>query len=416
MKINQIVGEATGDPLGTVSAAPDASGKIKIKTPTGTEIETTKDALLPGAKPGTVQMKPDAAGDQLKPGTQVVSAEAMGDISTMPTTEFVKGIYAAAAENGMDAPDVEAVKKQMVLAPNGEVDIIATMQKAVQVFQSPEWKQMLADLDALVKRAEAQQPNAELSRIQELAGISEASNDTNDAIHAWNDKYSKYSGTNGPDLVNGWIDGMTSSGIISDGWEENEVYELEQRLGKEMGEWEPEDYDYVSDNEDTLLPISTAMVEELASILGVDAVGEEEANQVANILYGSTDESTGELDRIKKLSGLKGEDISFNGVTQHANGDMSYNQGPLSMRQNKDGSSDMTANIGNTTARVQQNPIGVKTLTAQGPEADSINSVDASADRKGVDPKKFASFRKQNPAAVKESPELIAMLSIAGLR
>jgi hypothetical protein len=173
MKINQIVGEATGDPLGTVSAAPDASGKIKIKTPTGTEIETTKDALLPGAKPGTVQMKPDAAGDALKPGTQVVSAEAMGDISTMPTTEFVKGIYAAAAENGMDAPDVEAVKKQMVLAPNGEVDIIATMQKAVQVFQSPEWKQMLADLDALVKRAEAQQPNAELSRIQELAGMKE---------------------------------------------------------------------------------------------------------------------------------------------------------------------------------------------------------------------------------------------------
>jgi len=144
----------------------------------------------------------------------------------------------------------------------------------------------------------------ESKRMRQLAGISEASNDTNDAIHAWNDKYSKYNGTNGPDLVNGWIDGMTSSGIISDGWEENEVYEVEQRLGKEMDEWEPEDYDYVSDNEDTLLPISTAMVEELASILGVDAVGEEEANQVANILYGSTDESTGELTRIKQLSGM----------------------------------------------------------------------------------------------------------------
>jgi len=123
-----------------------------------------------------------------------------------------------------------------------------------------------------------------------------------------------------------------------------------------------------------------------------------------------------ELGRIKELAGLKDEDISFNGVTQHANGDMSYNQGPLSMRQNKDGSSDMSATIGDTTARVQQNPIGVKTLTAQGPAADSINSVDASAERKGVDPKKFAAFQKQNPAAVKESPELRAMLSIAGLR
>ena len=75
-------------------------------------------------------------------------------LGTMPTTDYVKGIYAAAAENGMGAPDVEAVKKQMVLAPNGEVDIMKTMQRAVQVFQSPEWKQMLADLDALIKKAE----------------------------------------------------------------------------------------------------------------------------------------------------------------------------------------------------------------------------------------------------------------------
>jgi hypothetical protein len=78
-------------------------------------------------------------------------------MGTMPTTEYVKGIYAAAAENGMGAPDVEAVRKQMVLAPNGEVDIMATMQKSLQVLQSPEFKQMLADLDALVKKAEAQQ-------------------------------------------------------------------------------------------------------------------------------------------------------------------------------------------------------------------------------------------------------------------
>lgn len=92
------------------------------------------------------------------------------------------------------------------------------------------------------------------------------------------------------------------------------------------------------------------------------------------------------------------EDISFNGVTQHDNGDMSYQAGPLSMRKNKDGSSDTTATIGDTTARVQQNPIGVKTLTAQGPAADAINSTDASAQRKDVDPAKFAAFQKQLPA------------------
>jgi hypothetical protein len=78
-------------------------------------------------------------------------------LGTMPTTEYVKGIYAAAAENGMGAPDVEAVRKQMVLAANGEVDIMATMQKALRVFQDPKFKQMLADLDALIKKAESGQ-------------------------------------------------------------------------------------------------------------------------------------------------------------------------------------------------------------------------------------------------------------------
>jgi hypothetical protein len=87
-------------------------------------------------------------------------------ISTMPTTEYVKGIYAAAAENGMGAPAVEAVRKQMVLAPNGEVDIMATMQKALQVFQSPAWKKMISDLTTLVKKAEAQQGVTEGTSIE----------------------------------------------------------------------------------------------------------------------------------------------------------------------------------------------------------------------------------------------------------
>lgn len=65
--------EATGDAVGTISSAtPD--GKVKIKTATGNEIETDKDALIPGAG-GTLQMKPDAAGDALKPGAKVVSTE-----------------------------------------------------------------------------------------------------------------------------------------------------------------------------------------------------------------------------------------------------------------------------------------------------------------------------------------------------
>jgi hypothetical protein len=132
--------------------------------------------------------------------------------------------------------------------------------------------------------------------------------------------------------------------------------------------------------------------------------GDQEHDEITKLL----------VSKLRQLAGMTDEEVSFNGVTQHDNGDMSYNQGPLSMRKNKDGSSDMSATIGDTTARVQQNPIGVKTMTAQGPQADAINSVDASAERKGVDPKKFAKFQQGIPAPTSEA--LNAMLRIAGLK
>ncbi len=165
------------NPIGVVSNVTPDGKQVTIKKTDGTELKTTGDAVLPGPDGKTASIAP-GAGNELKPGTPVTSGQTLEtseeSLGTMPTTEYVKGIYAAAAENGMDAPEVEAVKKQMVLAPNGEVDIMKTMQKALQVFQSPEWKQMLADLDALVKKAEAQpQSNLELARIQELAGMQE---------------------------------------------------------------------------------------------------------------------------------------------------------------------------------------------------------------------------------------------------
>ena len=140
MKINQIVGEATGDPLGTVSTAPDASGKIKIKTPTGTEIETTKDALLPGAKPGTVQMKPDAAGDQLKPGTQVVSAEAMGDDLDALSIDSAEGFKAQLKKSlgaqGVDATQLTSIEKIVAVEPDGSVDVDQTMANMLSEFNN----------------------------------------------------------------------------------------------------------------------------------------------------------------------------------------------------------------------------------------------------------------------------------------
>ena len=181
MKVKQIVGEdakiTKSDTTGVEITADDG---IKTTLPPEKAAALTPDPSNPNEydlNPAATSPTGDTAtGPKVGANVEIKTAEAVSaDLSTMPTDEYVKGIYAAAAENGMDAPEAEAVKKQMVLAPNGEVDIIATMQKAVQVFQSPEFKQMLADLDALVKQAEAQQAtNPELARIQELAGTATA--------------------------------------------------------------------------------------------------------------------------------------------------------------------------------------------------------------------------------------------------
>ena len=358
MKIKQIVGEDTGAPVGTVSTAPDANGKIKIKTPTGTEIETNQDALLPGAKPGTVQMKPDAAGDALKPGTQVVSAEAMGDEEDdgdppIDSAESYKAwLQKSAAKSGLSPEDSAGLMNMLVTEPDGSIDMDATMVNTMKEFANfmPQLLEMFTEWIGLLEKAKADTAQWSTYTPEEQKSIDDA---------------------------------------IADG--KAQLPAMQAQI-KQMQAQMPE------------LDQAMANRKTAGNNMKIPATAPAPAAPME------------ELGRIRELAGLKDEDISFNGVTQHDNGDMSYNQGPLSMRQNKDGSSDMSATIGDTTARVQQNPIGVKTLTAQGPEADSINSVDASAERKGVDPKKFAAFQKQNPAAVKESPELRAMLSIAGLR
>jgi len=214
MKVKQIVSEHkkgvrakiyTKKPQNTIAPKkPEGpvSEDAKITKSDTTGVEITADdgvkttlppekaaALTPDpSNPNEYDLNPTATsptgdtqtGPKVGANVEIKTAEAVSDdLSTMPTDEYVKGIYAAAAENGMDAPEAEAVKKQMVLAPNGEVDIIATMQKAVQVFQSPELKQMLADLDALIKQAEAQQAtqpqvaneSAELTAMLKIAGL-----------------------------------------------------------------------------------------------------------------------------------------------------------------------------------------------------------------------------------------------------
>ena len=337
MKVKQIVGEHkkgvrakiyTKKPQNTIAPAkpkkPEGpvSEDAKITKSDTTGVEITADdgvkttlppekaaALTPDpSNPNEYDLNPTATsptgdtqtGPKVGANVEIKTAEDSGNsLGTMPTTEYVKGIYSAAAENGMGAPEVDAVKKQMVLAPNGEVDIIKTMQKAVQVFQSPEWKQLLADLDALVKRAEAQQSaNPELARIQELSGMTD---------------------------------------------------------------------------EDTVSP----------RFAGVQQTKHDDGSQTTNY-------QAGPMDVTNKV------DAQGKPITSRAK----YDLGIAKVDSELDHRSGIRSNAIDTPG-MDPNEL--------------LPTADIAASR-GVDPKKFAAFQQQNPSAVRESPELTAMLKIAGLR
>ena len=76
MKVNDIIVRESS----TVKAV--TGDKVTLDVD-GKTIDTTRDALMPGATPGTVSLKPNAAGNELKPGMTVSSdqttSEAQGN-------------------------------------------------------------------------------------------------------------------------------------------------------------------------------------------------------------------------------------------------------------------------------------------------------------------------------------------------
>jgi hypothetical protein len=118
-------------------------------------------------------------------------------------------------------------------------------------------------------------------------------------IQAWYEKYSRFKGYNGDSLPEGWVISMLDSGVMSDGFEANEVEKAEQALGAPESEWEGEQFDAAM----KMMPITHGLTRDLAAIFGVDSVGEEEAEEVNKVL-GFFESATPELEDIKRLSGI----------------------------------------------------------------------------------------------------------------
>lgn len=134
------------------------------------------------------------------------------------------------------------------------------------------------------------------------------------------------------------------------------------------------------------------------------------------------------VQRLKKLAGLEQEQATaFGGVSQNTDdntGDVttSYNVGPMSISHTKNAQGQTIGSKGsykiangqvNVDNEYRDGEKTISTLTGTG-DVDHLTGVGASAERKRVDPAKFAQFQRNLPT--RESPELESMLRIAKLR
>lgn len=136
----------------------------------------------------------------------------------------------------------------------------------------------------------------ELDRIKELAGLQQEAavslKGKESALKAWYNKYSKYTGGNGDPLPFGLIKAYTESGIISDGYEENELAKAEKALGKKEGDWEDQDWQKVY----SMTPITQGMEQDLLKITGSKTIDEELLAKVYDVIedmYPSYDQVLG---------------------------------------------------------------------------------------------------------------------------
>ena len=134
--------------------------------------------------------------------------------------------------------------------------------------------------------------SGELSRLKELSGIQE---DVDmDALKKWNEKYSKYRGMNGDKLPLGLYMQMAQTGVPTDGMEAGEA---KQAIADQNPKLDPTDADAMAGSAEEIpgvdfdkadAPITDAMKQELADIMGVDAIGEEEITKAMKMLGIST--------------------------------------------------------------------------------------------------------------------------------
>jgi len=161
---------------------------------------------------------------------------------------------------------------------------------------------------------------SELDRIRELSGLQQEAavslKGKESALKAWYNKYSKYTGGNGDPLPFGLIKAYTESGIISDGYEENELAKAEKALGKKEMDWEDQDWQKVY----SMTPITQGMEKDLLTATGSKTVDEELLAKVYDVIedmYPSYDQVLGKKESAVAEAPASGDQALAKDLANH---------------------------------------------------------------------------------------------------
>ena len=139
-----------------IKVGPAPANMQQATDPTGKVIATgpaDKIAAVAQAAKDGVDFTPNTDDS----GAPTPMEEAGEEPMTMTPQDFMSGIQQTASENGMNIgpEEMKQVQQMMVTTPTGEVDMIASMQKMAQAFQSPEFLKMIDDMKNLIATADA---------------------------------------------------------------------------------------------------------------------------------------------------------------------------------------------------------------------------------------------------------------------
>ena len=102
-------------------------------------------------------------------------------------------------------------------------------------------------------------------------------------VQDWYNKFNKYKGTNGDDLAQGWIRATLDTGIMSDGYDENEVEAFNKMKGYKGldQDWQEGDYADFRSNKSGVSPITAAMLSTIDRIMDKYGLDEEDVDDMS---------------------------------------------------------------------------------------------------------------------------------------